>query len=65
MRKGLKKKKKKNSIQRLYKCSFNPKDFWEKAVEGRAHTNTSLYIKIYIVGNMMEGLLMHSAPPLQ
>lgn len=48
--------KKKNSIQRLYKSSFNPKDFWEKAVEGRAHTNTSLYIEIYIVGDMMVGL---------
>lgn len=40
---------KKTAFRRLYKGSFNPKDIWEIAVEGRAHTNTSLYIQIYIV----------------
>ncbi len=38
-----------NSIQETLQKSFNPKDFWGIAVEGRAHTNTSLYIQIYIV----------------
>lgn len=38
-----------NSIQETLQESFNPKDFWGIAVEGRAHTNTSLYIQIYIV----------------
>lgn len=38
-------------FRRLYRNSFNPKDFWRGGVNcrGRAHTNTSLYIQIYIV----------------
>jgi len=57
------KKKKKTASRRLYRSSFNPKDFWGIAVEGRAHTNTSLYIQIYIVwGHDVWSCL--ASPPL-
>lgn len=54
--------------RRLYRSSFNSQGFLEgvgvsggrvrvSAVEGRAHTNTSLYIQIYIVNDGLPACL--------
>lgn len=58
-----KRKKKKPTFRRLYRSSFNPKDFWGIAVEGRADTNTSLYIQIYIVGGHDVWSCLAGQPP--
>lgn len=54
----------KTALRTLYRNSFNPKDFCVVAVEGRAHTNTSLYKQIYIVWEFYVWSWLASPPPV-